>query len=183
MYCTNTLRIVIISIAMVLAFVAAVNPRRARAPPTILGCSCLSTSFSRSSAYSARTFITPTPVPNQTRLSAFLLLAQNSFPNLNVHTGVPPTEEARRRENVSECRKLVVGLGTDGPRVDSGLFELAGTVDGSLDLIVATVDFLLPFHLLPNRLIPVTPSPTPPFTEALPVKGVTLVRWRCPARE
>jgi len=130
MYCTNTLRIVIISIAMVLAFVAAVNPRRARAPPTILGCSCLSTSFSRSSAYSARTFITPTPVPNQTRLSAFLLLAQNSFPNLNVHTGVPPTEEARRRENVSECRKLVVGLGTDGPRVDSGLFELAGTVDG-----------------------------------------------------
>ena len=39
----------------------------------------------------------------------------------------------------------MVGLGTDGPRVDSGLFELAGTVDGSLDLIVATVDFSHPF--------------------------------------
>ncbi len=130
MYCTNTQRIVIISIARVLAFVAAVNPRRARAPRTILGCSCPSTTFSRSSAYSTRTFITPTPVPNQTRVSAFLLLAQNSFPSLNVHTGVPPTEEARRRENVCECRKLLVGLGTDGRRVDSGLFELAGTVDG-----------------------------------------------------
>ncbi len=100
-------------------------------------------SFSRSSAYSTRTFITPTP--NQTRLSAFLLLAQNSFPSLNVHTGVPPTEEARRRENVSEFGKLVVGLGKDGPRVDSGLFELAGTVDGSFDLIVTTVDFSHPF--------------------------------------
>jgi len=121
-----------------------------------------------SSAYSTLTFITPTPVPNQTRLSAFLLLAQNLFPSLNVHTGV---EEARRRENVSECRKLVVGLGTDGPRVDSGLFELAGTVDGSLDLIRRHRQFLPPFRLLPNRLIRLPPLPPLHLPRLCPSRG------------
>ena len=97
-------------------------------------------------------------LPSRTRLDCLLSCSSrtNLFPSLNVHTGV---EEARRRENVSECRKLVVGLGTDGPRVDSGLFELAGTVDGSLDLIRRHRQFLPPFRLLPNRLIRLPPLP------------------------
>jgi hypothetical protein len=71
MYCTNMLRIVIISIAMVLAFVAAVNQRRARAPPTIWVAPTFQRAFHGFQPIQ-HTFITPTPVPNQTRLSAFL---------------------------------------------------------------------------------------------------------------
>jgi len=109
-------------------------------------------------------------LPSRTRLDCLLSCSSrtNLFPSLNVHTGV---EEARRRENVSECRKLVVGLGTDGPRVDSGLFELAGTVDGSLDLIRRHRQFLPPFRLLPNRLIRLPPLPPLHLPRLCPSRG------------